>query len=189
MTEYLIGAVTAAVVNYAVLFRLAKSRQTDAYGQIRISACFGAVTVLLSIVSAFASYLFAQAVLIPLGLEFMEPTVSVLIVIFSGMAVRYLSREIPAGMLSDIGKYWRLLVLNGVLLAVLTQNFSGGASFRESMLSASAAGVLFAVTLVLFTAAAARLDEQALPETVRGMPSLLLIAALISMALMGFHGL
>lgn len=189
MTEYLIGVVAAALVNDLTLQRASGAETSGASARLKRAATMGGVTVLVTLAASVLSYALYYGVLSPLGLQSAWVPLFTLAAALCAALAGYLARN-GAGYFADFMEtHWPLVTLNAVIPGVTLQGVRTGAGFAGSVLAALLASCIFAATLVALTAIEARLDTDALPESVRGFPALLLIAALVSMALTAFAGL
>jgi Na+-translocating ferredoxin:NAD+ oxidoreductase RnfA subunit len=185
MTEYLIGAVAAALVN---CWTLARSESAGTMERLKRAGCLGGVTVLVTLKTAGLSYILYYGVLSPLGMGAARVPLCFLAAFACAWASGQLARN-GAGVWAEfVETHWALAALNAAVLGASLHGVSG-VGFTGTLLSAFTASAAFALSLLSLTAIRARLDVDALPECVRGFPALLLAAALISMALTAFAGL
>ena len=185
MTEFLIGVVAAALVNDWILTRFSGGESPDTLERLKRAAMLGGFSVLVTLKACGVAFVFYYGVLSPLGMGAAWVPLCFLAAFGSAWALGRVFRN-GAGTLAT---YWPLTALNAVAFGAAAHGVGTGAGFAASLLSAFAASALFAVALVSLTAIQARMDVEALPESVRGVPTLLLSAALVSMALMAFAGL
>lgn len=185
MTEFLIGVVAAALVNEWVLARFSGGETPDTLERLKRAAALGGLSVLVTLKACGVAFLLYYGALSPLGMGAAWVPLCFLAAFASAWGLGRVFRN-GAGTLAA---YWPLAALNAVAFGAAAHGVATGAGFAASLLSAFGASALFAVALVSLTAIQARMDVEALPESVRGVPALLLSAALVSMALMAFAGL
>ena len=82
-----------------------------------------------------------------------------------------------------------LTVAAGAVLGVTIVCFEAAAAPAAALKLSLILGVSYAVLSFILAGILNRLDEEAMPEPVRGVPALALCAALIAIALMGLSGL
>ena len=186
MTEYLIGIVAAALVNDMTLSR---GETDDTLAKLKRAACMGAATVVVTLCASVLSYALYYGALSPLGLEAACVPLCMLTAAGCAALAGRLSRNGEGVLAAFLESNWPLVALNAAVLGALVHGIATGYSFGGNVLSAFGASVAFGASLVLMTAIDARMDTEALPKNVRGLPAYLLTAALISMALMAFNGL
>lgn len=88
-----------------------------------------------------------------------------------------------------LGIYLPLITTNCAVLGVALTNVQNGYGFAESVLAGFGTAVGFTIAIVLLAGIRGRLDEAAVPLPFRGAPLVLLSAALMSIAFMGFGGI
>ena len=75
------------------------------------------------------------------------------------------------------------------VLGVALTNVQNGYNLIQSIFAGFGTAVGYTVAIVLLAAVREHLDEEAIPAPFRGAPIVLLCAALMAMAFMGFSGL
>ena len=75
------------------------------------------------------------------------------------------------------------------MLGVALTNVQNGYNLIQSIFAGFGTAVGYTVAIVLLAAVREHLDEDAIPAPFRGAPIVLLCAALMAMAFMGFSGL
>lgn len=185
MTEYLIGVVAAALVNDMTL----SHDETDALSALKRSAYVGLATVAVTLCASALSYVLYYGVLSPLGLASAWVPLCLLVATLCAAGAGRLSRNAEGPFAAFLETNWPLVALNAAVLGVVLHGIQAGYGFGGNLISALWASALFGLSLAATTAIRVRMDTDALPACVRGMPAYLLTAALISMALMAFAGL
>ena len=181
MTEFLIAIVAAALVNDWTLTRFSGDENPDTLERLKRAATLGGLTVLVTLKACGVAFVLYYGVLSPLGLGAAWVPLCFLTAFGAAWGLGRFFRKFAA--------YWPLTALNAVVFGAAAHSVGTAAGFVATLLTAFGASALFAVTLAALTAIQARMDTDALPQSVRGVPSLLLTAALLSMALMAFAGL
>ena len=157
--------------------------------QMKASASLGgAVIFVITIASAVASLLY-DFVLAPLGLDFMKTIVFILVIAALVQIVEmFLKKKSPA-VYKALGIYLPLITTNCAVLGVALTNVQDGYNFIESVLSGFGTAVGYTLAIVLLASIRSRIREEDLPAPLRGAPIVLISAALMSIAFMGFSGL
>lgn len=185
MTEYVIGVIAAALVNTMTFSR----EDADTLSLLKRAGSLGGVTVAVTACASVLSYVLYYAVLSPLGLESALMPLFLLIAAACAALSGRVARNSNGASAAFVEANWPLVALNAAVLGVLVHGISAGYGFGKNLCAALTASVIFAAALVMMTAIQVRMDEDALPKSVRGLPVYLLTAALISMALMAFNGM
>ena len=157
--------------------------------QMKASASLGgAVIFVITIASAIANVLYTY-VLAPLGMEFMKTIVFILVIAALVQIVEmFLKKKAPA-VYQSLGIFLPLITTNCAVLGVALTNVQSGYNFLESVLSGFGTAVGFTIAIVLLAGIRSRIKEEDLPRPLRGAPVVLIAAALMSIAFMGFSDL
>ena len=157
--------------------------------QMKASASLGgAVIFVITIASTVASLLYTY-VLAPLGLDFMKTIVFILVIAALVQIVEMFLKKTSPGVYKSLGIYLPLITTNCAVLGVALTNVQNGYNFIESVLSGFGTAVGFTLAIVLLASIRTRIREEDIPAPLRGAPIVLISAALMSIAFMGFAGL
>ncbi len=139
--------------------------------------------------SSAATWCVYHYVLIPYGLEYLKTVAFILIIASLVQLIEmFLKKFIPA-LYASLGIYLPLITTNCAVLGVALTNVQNGYNFIESVLSGFGTAVGFTLAIVLLAGIRSRIDESDLPAPLRGAPIVLIAAALMSIAFMGFADL
>ena len=157
--------------------------------QMKASASLGgAVIFVITIASAVASLLY-DYVLAPLGLDYMKTIVFILVIAALVQIVEmFLKKKSPA-IYKALGIYLPLITTNCAVLGVALTNVQDGYNFTQCVFSGFGTAVGYTIAIVLLASIRSRIREEDLPAPLRGAPIVLISAALMSIAFMGFSGL
>ncbi len=157
--------------------------------QMKASASLGgAVIFVITIASAVASLLY-DFVLAPLGLDFMKTIVFILVIAALVQIVEMFLKKTSPGIYKALGIYLPLITTNCAVLGVALTNVQDGYNFIQSVLSGFGTAVGYTIAIVLLASIRGRIREEDIPAPLRGAPIVLICAALMSIAFMGFSGL
>ncbi len=157
--------------------------------QIKASASLGgAVIFVITIASAVASLLY-DFVLAPLGLDYMKTIVFILVIAALVQVVEMFLKKTSPAIYKALGIYLPLITTNCAVLGVALTNVQDGYNFIESVLSGFGTAVGYTLAIVLLASIRSRIHEDDVPAPLRGAPVVLIAAALMSIAFMGFSGL
>ena len=128
-------------------------------------------------------------VLVPLGLEFLQILIFILIIAALVQLVEfYLKKSAPA-LYMAMGIYLPLITTNCAILAVTFDTISYGYTFIQSIVYALGTAAGFMLAMVLLAGLRQRIRTSAVPPFLRGNPILFVLSSLIATAFMGFAGL
>ena len=181
--------VTTALVNNVVLSQfLGICSFLGVSSQKKASLSLGlAVTAVLTVSSAVASLLY-DCVLLPLGLDYLKTIVFILVIAALVQMVEMFLKKNAHAVYQALGIYLPLITTCAVLGVALT-NVQNGYNLIQSIFAGFGTAVGYTVAIVLLAAVREHLDEEAIPAPFRGAPIVLLCAALMAMAFVGFSGL
>ena len=157
--------------------------------QMKASASLGvAVIFVITIASAVASLLYTF-VLAPLGRDFMKTIVFILVIAALVQIVEMFLKKSSPGIYRALGIYLPLITTNCAVLGVALTNVQNDYNFIESVLAGFGTAVGYTLAIVLLASIRSRIHEEDIPAPLRGAPVVLIAAALMSIAFMGFSGL
>ena len=185
MTKLLLIIVLNALVSNVLLVRfLGICSFLGVSQQIKASASLGgAVIFVMAIASAVANLLYDN-VLVPLGIEFMHTIIFILVIAALVQIIEmFLKKKSPA-LYKSLGIYLPLITTNCAVLGIANSNIGSG--FVDSVLTGIGTAVGYTVAIVLLAGIRSRINEADLPRPLRGAPVVLLAAALMAIAFIGF---
>ena len=190
MSNLILIIVGAALINNVVLSQflgicsfLGVSRDMKASASLG-----GAVILVMTIASAVASLLYTY-VLAPLGMDFMKTIVFILVIAALVQIVEMFLKKTSPAMYKALGIFLPLITTNCAVLGVALTNVQDGYNFIESVLSGFGTAVGYTLAIVVLASIRSRINEEDIPAPLRGAPIVLIAAALMSIAFMGFSGL
>lgn len=153
------------------------------------SVGMGLAVIFVTLLATSATWPLYHFVLKPLGLEFLQILVFILIIAALVQLVEfYLKKSAPA-LYASMGIYLALITTNCAILAVTFDNISKGYTFAESLVYAFGVALGFMLSLLLLAGVRNRIKTSPIPAFLKGTPILFVVASLLSMAFMGFSGL
>ena len=190
MTTLFMIVLTSALINNAVLSQfLGLCSFLGVSKRIKTAASLGAAVIfVITIASAVANLLYTF-VLKPFSLEFLQTIVFILVIAALVQLVEMYLKKNAHAIYQALGIYLPLITTNCAVLGVALTNVQNGYSFIESVTAGFGTAVGYTVSIVLLAAIREHIDEEKIPAPFRGAPIVLLCAALMAMAFMGFSGL
>lgn len=190
MTSLIVIIITTALVNNVVLSQfLGICSFLGVSKQIKTSASLGAaVTFVIGIASA-VSYVLYHTVLVPLNLTYLQTIVFILVIAALVQLVEMFLKKTSPSLYQALGIFLPLITTNCAVLGVALTNVQNEYSFVESVVSGVGTGLGYTLAIILLASIRARIDESSIPAPFRGAPIVLLSAALMAIAFMGFSGL
>ena len=189
-TSLIMIVIGAALINNVVLNQfLGICSFLGVSKQMKASASLGvAVIFVVTIASAVASLLY-DFVLAPLGLDFMKTIVFILVIAALVQVVEMFLKKTSPGIYRALGIYLPLITTNCAVLGVALTNVQNGYDFLQSVLAGFGTALGYTLAIILLAGVRSRIHEEDIPAPLRGAPIVLISAALMSIAFMGFSGL
>ena len=190
MKSLILIIVSGALINNVVLNQfLGICSFLGVSKQMKASASLGgAVIFVITIASAVASLLY-DLVLKPFGIDFMKTIVFILVIAALVQIVEMFLKKKSRAIYKSLGIFLPLITTNCAVLGVALTNVQNGFNFIECVLSGFGTALGFTIAIVLLASVRVRIREEDLPAPLRGAPIVLISAALMSIAFMGFGGL
>ena len=148
----------------------------------------GAVIFVITIASAIASLLY-DYVLKPLGMDFMKMIIFILVIAALVQIVEMFLKKKSPSVYNALGIYLPLITTNCAVLGVAIDNAEGGLNFIQSVTCGFGTALGYTIAIILLAGIRSRINEKDLPAPLRGAPIVMIAAALMSLAFMGFGGL
>ena len=157
--------------------------------QIKASASLGvAVIFVITIASAVASLLY-DYILAPLGMDFMKTIVFILVIAALVQIVEMFLKKTSPAIYKALGIFLPLITTNCAVLGVALTNVQNGYNFIQSVLCGFGTALGYTIAIILLASIRSRIHEEDIPAPLRGAPIVLISAALMSIAFMGFSSL
>lgn len=164
--------------------------------ETKSAVSMGLAVTFVTTMSSIITWLIYQYLLIPFNITYLR-TISFILVIASFVQlVEMIIRKTSPALYRSFGIYLPLITVNCAVLGVAVLNsdtfFIQGKSvpggFILSAVQGLFAGVGYLLAMVLMSGIRERLELSEAPKALQGMPLAFIIAALMSLAFMGFSG-
>ncbi len=189
-TSLLLIIITTALVNNVVLSQfLGICSFLGVSKQIKTSASLGGAVIFVITISSGVANLLYTFLLEPLHLEYLNTIVFILVIATLVQMVEMFLKKTSPAIYQALGIYLPLITTNCAVLGVALTNVQNGYSFMESVTAGFGTAVGYTIAIVLLAGIRERIDESSIPAPFRGAPVVLLSAALMAIAFMGFGSL
>ena len=146
-----------------------------------------AVTFVMAI-SNLLTFIIQKYVLIPLGIEYLQTIVFILVIASLVQFVEmFLQKSLPS-LYASLGIYLPLITTNCAVLGVAITAADEATSIITAVWYGVSAGIGFLLAILLLAGIRERLSDDAYPEALRGFPIALITASLLAIAFLGFSG-
>lgn len=157
--------------------------------KVETSMGMGAAVTFVMTISSLVVYLLQYYVLVPLGMEYMQTIVFILVIAALVQMVEIILKKISPSLYQALGIFLPLITTNCAVLGVALLLVQKEFNLVESVVYATSTALGFALALVIFAGLRERLELADTPKAVQGVPIALITAGILAMAFMGFSGL
>ena len=147
-----------------------------------------AVTFVMAIATAI-TWLLQYFVLVPLGLQFIQTILFILVIAVIVQMIEIIIRKISPSLHAALGVFLPLITTNCAVLGVAILVTRKDYSFVDSLVYAISTALGFMMALLIFSAIRTQLAMADVPRSMKGVPIALVVAGLLAMAFMGFSGI
>lgn len=189
MTELAIIMMGAVLTNNFVLVKflgicpfLGVSKKLDSAVGMSLAVIF------VMVLATAVTYPIYMGLLVGFGIEYLQTIVFILVIAALVQLVEIvLKKHVPA-LHKGLGVYLPLITTNCAVLGVTILNIDESFTYIQSLVNAFGAGVGFLLAMVMFSGVRMRIENNNFPIAFKGVPSILIAAAIVSMSFMGFAG-
>ncbi len=159
---------------------------TSSVGQ---SVGMGFAVTFVTVLATAATWPIYHFILVPLGLEFLQILVFILVIASLVQLVEfYLKKNVP-GLYAAMGIYLPLITTNCAILAVTFDNITKNYNLIQSIVYAVGVSAGYLLAMVLLAGVRDRIKTSPVPKFLQGTPILFVATGLITVAFMGFAGM
>jgi electron transport complex protein RnfA len=181
---------TAFLINNIILMRfIALCPYIGMTGNINQSIGMGFAVTFVTVMATVATWPIYHLILAPLGLEFLQILVFILIIAALVQLVEYYLKKSVPSLYMAMGIYLPLITTNCAILAVTFDNISNGYTFIESIVYAVAVSLGFLLAMIILAGLRERIRTSPIPGFLKGAPILFVLSSLAAVSFMGFSGL
>ena len=189
-TSLIMIVITTALVNNVVLSQfLGICSFLGVSKQIKTSASLGGAVIFVMAISSAVANLLYTYLLDPLDLEYLETIVFILVIATLVQMVEMFLKKVSPAIYQALGIYLPLITTNCAVLGVAITNVQDGYNLIESVTAGVGTAIGYTIAIILLAGIRERIDESRIPAPFRGAPVVLLSAALMAIAFMGFGNL
>ena len=150
----------------------------------------GLSVIFVMVIASAITYSFYQFVLVPLGIEYLQTIVFILIIASIVQFLEVFMKKAFSKLYTMLGVYLPLITTNCAIFGVTLINIQNDSTFVGTIFNSVGAGSGFLLAIVLLAGMREKYDgDQDIPIIFRGFPLALFSAGLMSIAFMGFQGL
>ena len=139
--------------------------------------------------STVVAWLLQYYVLNPLGLQFLQTIVFILVIAFLVQLLEIVMKKTLPSLYQALGVFLPLITTNCAVLGVAIMVIQKGFNLMEAVTYGFSTSIGFTLALWLFAGIREQLELAELPRAMRGVPIALVCAGMLAMAFMGFSGI
>lgn len=157
--------------------------------KVGTAAGMGAAVTFVMAIASVVVWMLQNYVLAPLGIEYMQTIVFILVIAALVQMVEIVLKKISPSLYQALGIFLPLITTNCAVLGVALLLVQKEYDLLQSVIYAVATAIGFALALVIMAGIRERLEIFGVPKGVKGVPIALITAGILAMAFMGFSGL
>jgi len=157
--------------------------------RVETAAGMGMAVMFVMTFASLITWLVQYYMLVPLGVEYMQTVVFILVIAALVQLVEMMIRKSSPTLHRNLGVYLPLITTNCAVLGVAIINITESYSLLETVINGAGAALGFTLAIVLFAGIREKLEFAPVPKPFRGFSIALIASSLMSMAFMGFSGL
>ena len=190
MTNLIIIILGAALIDNVVLSQfLGICSFVGVSSKVKTSASLGGAVIFVMALASAIAYLLYTFILHPLGLEYLKTIVFILVIAALVQIVEMFLKKTSPGLYKALGIYLPLITTNCAVLGVALNNVTDGYGFAESVAAGVGTAIGYTIAIVLLATIREQIEDNDIPEQLKGAPIVLICAALMGMAFFGFGSL
>ncbi|MBM3707353.1 MAG: RnfABCDGE type electron transport complex subunit A [Actinobacteria bacterium] len=149
----------------------------------------GIAVTLVMMLASIATTVIYNYILVPFEVEYMNIIIYILVIAALVQIVEITIRRTNISLYNAFGIYLPLITTNCAVLGITLINATNNYSIVQSIISALGGGIGFTLLLIIMSGIRERIELAEVPKSMRGLPIAFIIAAILSIAFMGFSGL
>jgi electron transport complex protein RnfA len=190
MQEYFIIIISAVLVNNIVLSQfLGICPFLGVSKKLSASLGMGGAVSFVLIIASFITWVLQTYLLTPLNITYLQTIAFILVIASLVQFVEMVIKKLSPPMYKALGIFLPLITTNCAVLGVAIINIQNEYSLGKVMVHSLSHAAGFTLALLLMSGIRERLEDADIPESMRGTPIALIVAALMSISFLGFSGL
>lgn len=188
--EYFVIIISAIFVNNIVLAQfLGICPFLGVSNKVSTSMGMGMAVTFVMTIASLVAYVLQYGVLVPLGIEYMQTIVFILVIAALVQMVEIVLKKVSPALYQALGIFLPLITTNCAVLGVAILLVQKEFNLAQSVVFSVATALGFTLALVLFAGLREKLELTDVPKAFKGVPIALIVAGILAMAFMGFSGL
>ena len=157
--------------------------------KVETSMGMGAAVTFVMALSGIVTWLIQTYILVPLGIEYMQTIVFILVIAALVQMVEIVLKKVSPSLYQALGIFLPLITTNCAVLGVAILMIQKEFNLLQGVVYNVSIALGFALALVIFAGLRERIEFEEAPKAFQGVPIALITASILAMAFMGFSGL
>jgi len=188
--EYIAIIIFAVFVNNVILSQfLGICPFLGVSKKVSTATGMGAAVIFVMTLSTIVTFLLHKFVLVPLGIEFLQTILFILVIAALVQMVEIILKKISPSLYQALGVFLPLITTNCAVLGISILVIQKEYNLLEGVTYTIGISLGFTLAMVIFVGLREHLELVEVPKGVRGIPIALITAGILAMAFMGFAGL
>ena len=188
--DLLLILISASLVNNVVLSQfMGLCPFLGVSKKVKTAAGMGtAVIFVITLASAVAGVIY-KFILQRFGIEYLQTIVFILVIAALVQFVEMFLKKAMPSLYEALGVYLPLITTNCAVLGVALTNVQEGNDILTGVVYGFATALGFTISIIILAGIREKIEYNEVPESFKGMPTVLLTAGLMAIAFSGFAGL
>lgn len=157
--------------------------------KVKTAAGMGTAVIFVITLSSAVTGVIYKFILQKLGIEYLQTIVFILVIAALVQFVEmFLKKAMPA-LYEALGVYLPLITTNCAVLGVAITNVQEEYDILTGVVNGFATALGFTISIIILAGIREKIEHNDVPESFKGMPTVLLTAGLMAIAFSGFAGL
>ncbi len=188
--EYIAIIIFAVFVNNVILSQfLGICPFLGVSKKVSTATGMGAAVIFVMTLSTIVTFLLHKFVLLPLGIEFLQTILFILVIAALVQMVEIILKKISPSLYQALGVFLPLITTNCAVLGISILVIQKGYNLLEGVTYTIGISLGFTLAMIIFAGLREQLELVEVPKGMRGIPIALITAGILAMAFMGFAGL
>ena len=157
--------------------------------KVETSLGMGAAVTFVMALSSLVTWLIQTYILVPLGIEYMQTIVFILVIAALVQMVEIVLKKVSPSLYQALGIFLPLITTNCAVLGVAIAMIQKEYTLLQGVVFNVSTALGFGLALVIFAGLRERIEFEEAPKAFQGVPIALITASILAMAFMGFSGL
>ena len=190
MKELLVIAISSAFVSNVVLSQfLGICSFVGVSKKVETAAGMGGAVIFVITIASVVASLIYQFVLNPLGLDYLKTIVFILVIAALVQIVEMFLKKCMVSLYNALGVFLPLITTNCAVLGVALNNVTKSYTILQGVVNGLATSIGFFIAIVIMAGIREKIEYNDIPKRFQGTAIVLITAALMSIAFMGFSGM